>query len=353
MSASPVEGGYVIGGKYELVRLLGRGSMGEVWVAHHRTLGEDVAIKLLTAASAGTEVEDYSTASARFRFEAQIAARLSRKTRHIVRVTDHGQEGDLPAYLVMELLEGNTLERRLMLSGDMAPADVSRLVTQIARALEFAHADNVVHRDLKPANIFLARDEDGGLLVKVLDFGIARATHAQRMTSPFSTGVGIVFGTPGYMSPEQACGSKLDARADLWALATVAYEALTGELPLVGTHVHELLRSLHAGEIVPIHSRNAHLPAGLAEFFRRAFAARIEHRFAGASELAWSFDQAIATPSGWRERTAPMAAPSGLRARYAADGGRVAARFQAPFTATADGVARGSPSSLPPSCRSP
>ncbi len=110
--------------------------MGEVWVAHHRTLGEDVAIKLLTAASAGMEVEDYSTASARFRFEAQIAARLSRKTRHIVRVTDHGQDGDAPAYLVMELLEGTTLERRLMLSGDMPPADVSRLVTQIARALE-------------------------------------------------------------------------------------------------------------------------------------------------------------------------------------------------------------------------
>jgi eukaryotic-like serine/threonine-protein kinase len=315
MSLSPVEGGAVISGKYQLVRLLGRGSMGEVWIAHHRTLGEEVAIKLLAPAYAASEVESYPTALARFRFEAQVAARLSRKTRHIVRVTDHGEEeGDAPAYLVMELLAGQTLERRLAMYGDMPPDEVLLLVAQIARALEYAHAESVVHRDLKPANIFLARDEDGGVLVKLLDFGIARVTRTQRMPSPFSTGEGIVFGTPGYMSPEQACGSRLDGRVDLWALATVAYEALTGELPLRGTHTHELLRSLHLGEVVPIHERNPALPAGLAEFFRRAFDPRIANRFASASELASSFAQAIATPGAARERTEPMlSAPRGLR----------------------------------------
>ena len=226
MSPSPIEGGYVIGGRYQLVRLLGRGSMGEVWIAHHKTLGEDVAIKLLAPAHAAGEMESYPTASARFRFEAQVAARLSRHTRHIVRVTDHGEEeGHAPAHLVMELLAGHTLERRLAMYGDMPPDEVSRLVAQIARALECAHAESVVHRDLKPANIFLARDEDGAVLLKLLDFGIARATRTRRMSSPFSTGEGIVFGTPGYMSPEQACGSKLDGHVDLWALATVAYEA--------------------------------------------------------------------------------------------------------------------------------
>ncbi len=314
MSPSPIEGGYVISGKYQLVRLLGRGSMGEVWIAHHRTLGEDVAVKLLAPAYAASETESYPTASARFRFEAQVAARLSRKTRHIVRVTDHGEEdGEAPAYLVMELLAGQTLERRLASYGDMTPTEVLELVAQIARALECAHAESVVHRDLKPANVFLARDEDGGRLVKLLDFGIARVTRTQRMPSPFSTGEGIIFGTPGYMSPEQACGSRLDARVDLWALATVAYEALTGELPLRGTHVHELIGNLHRGEIVPIHERNPALPAGLAGFFRRAFEPRIEHRFASASELASSFAQAIATPGAARERTAPMPAPRGLR----------------------------------------
>ena len=339
MSPSPIEGGYVIGGKYQLVRLLGRGSMGEVWIAHHRTLGEDVAIKLLAPADAVSEVESYPTASARFRFEAQVAARLSRKTRHIVRVTDHGEEeGDAPAYLVMELLAGHTLERRLAMYGDMPPDEVFRLVAQIARALEYAHAESVVHRDLKPANIFLARDEDGGVLVKLLDFGIARATRTQRMPSPFSTGEGIVFGTPGYMSPEQACGSRLDGRVDLWALATVAYEALTGELPLRGTYTHELLRSLHLGELVPIHERNPELPAGLAGFFRRAFDPRIEHRFASASELASSFAQAIAT--GRRAGTdGADARPSRAPGRYAADGGRVTAGSEAPFTTAATGVA--------------
>ena len=314
MSPSPIEGGYVIGGKYQLVRLLGRGSMGEVWIAHHKTLGEEVAIKLLAPAYAGGEIESYPTASARFRFEAQVAARLSRKTRNIVRVTNHGEEeGDAPAYLVMELLAGHTLERRLARYGDIPPDQVVRLVAQMARALEYAHAENVVHRDLKPANIFLARDEDGGVLVKLLDFGIARATRTQRMPSPFSTGEGIVFGTPGYMSPEQACGSRLDGRVDLWALATVAYEALTVELPLRGTHTHELLRGLHLGELVPIHERNPGLPAGLAEFFRRAFNPRIENRFVSASELASSFAQAIATPGAAPQRTAPMPAPRRLQ----------------------------------------
>ena len=313
MSPSPIEGGHVISGKYQLVRLLGRGSMGEVWIAHHKTLGEDVAIKLLASAHAASEIESYPTAAARFRFEAQVAARLSRKTRHIVRVTDHGEEeGDAPAYLVMELLVGQTLERRLAMYGAMTPDEAFRLVAQIARALECAHAESVVHRDLKPANTFLARDEDGEVLVKLLDFGIARATRTQRMAS-FSTGQGIVFGTPGYMSPEQASGAKLDGRVDLWALATVAYEALTGELPLRGTYTHELLRSLHLGEIVPIHDRNPDLPVALDAFFRRAFDPRIEHRFASASEFVSSFAQAIATPASLTGRTAPMPATRGLR----------------------------------------
>jgi serine/threonine-protein kinase len=306
---SSFEAGYVLGGKYELVRPLGRGSMGEVWVANHQSLGEEVAVKLLAATSGTGQWEDHTTASARFRFEAQIAARLSRKTRHIVRVTDHGEdEKDGLAYLVMELLEGQTLERHLSLSGDMAPAEVSPLVAQIARALECAHAEHVVHRDLKPANVLLARDEEGGLLVKLLDFGIARATRTQRVAAPFSTGEGIVFGTPGYMSPEQAWGSRLDARTDLWSLATVAYEALTGELPLPGKSVQELHRNLLIGRFVPIHDRRPDLPEGLRAFFERAFAPLIEDRFSAASELALSFESAIATAPRTRERTAPMPA---------------------------------------------
>jgi hypothetical protein len=306
---SSFEAGYILGGKYQLVRPLGRGSMGEVWVAHHLSLGEEVAVKLLAATSSIGQWEDRTTASARFRFEARIAARLSRKTRHIVRVTDHGEEErDGLDYLVMEFLEGQTLDRHLLLSGDMPPAGVCALVAQIARALECAHAEHVVHRDLKPANILLAHDEEGALLVKVLDFGIARATRTQRMAAPFSTSEGLVFGTPGYMSPEQAWALQLDGRADLWSLATVAYEALTGDLPLPGTSVQELHRNLLIGCFVPVHHRRPDLPDGLQAFFQRAFASRIEDRFSAASELALSFEQAIATAPRTRERAAPLPA---------------------------------------------
>jgi serine/threonine protein kinase len=288
--------GSIIAGKYELVRRLGSGSMGEVWVAHHCTLDEDVALKLLSTSPTTGEVEDASTAAARFRFEAQVAARLSRRTRHIVQVTDYGGDDGL-AYLVMELLEGETLERRLMRRGCLPVADALALVAQVGRALTEAHAAEVIHRDLKPANVFLTQDEDGALLVKLLDFGIARTVHTHRVPAPFSTAHGLVFGTPGYMSPEQASPStKLDHRCDLWALATIAYEVLTGELPVAGAFTEELLANLCSGRIVPVHERDPTLPDALAGFFARAFAPRPVDRFASAAELARAFEEAVTAP---------------------------------------------------------
>ena len=299
--------------------------MGEVWVARHRGLGAEVALKMLLPSTGEDAVEDPETAAARFRFEARIAARLSRKTRHIVRVTDQGDDGGLP-YLVMELLDGQTLDKRMLLRGTLPPAEVASIVAQIARALEEAHAEGVMHRDLKPANIFLAKDEDGRLLVKLLDFGIARATRALNTGPIRVTAHGIVFGTPGYMSPEQAFAPKVDCRCDLWALATVAYEALAGDLPVPGARCEELLANLHDGRIVPVHARNPALPQGLAAFFDRAFAAAVEWRFAGASELARAFERAIdpsqapeAGPTApvptVRLRTEPMAAAPALPPR--------------------------------------
>ncbi|HEY1694863.1 MAG TPA: protein kinase [Polyangiaceae bacterium] len=285
--------GRVVAGKYELVRLLGRGSMGEVWVAHHQTLGEQVALKVLSQAPVDEEeVEDASTAAARFLFEAQVAARLSRKTRHIVRVTDHGEEEDR-AYLVMELLEGETLEGVLARDGTVPLPVVVKIITQVARALTHAHAEGVLHRDLKPANVFLSRDEDGRLLVKLLDFGIARVVHAHRAPPAFSTAKGLVFGTPSYMSPEQArASSKLDQRCDLWSLATIAYEALTGELPVKGSDTDQLLENLCAGRIVPLRQTSPDMPVALDSFFRRALAPAIGVRFESAAELAAAFARA-------------------------------------------------------------
>jgi serine/threonine-protein kinase len=293
----------VVGGKYELVKLLGRGSMGEVWSARHRTLDELVAVKLLARAAPHGVLEELTQAAARFRFEAQLAARLSRKTRHIVRVTDHGEEGAI-AYLVMELLEGQTLDNRLLRCPQLPAAEVVDLVAQIARALDVAHADGIVHRDLKPANVFLARDEDSRALVKLLDFGIARTMHTRRAPARFSTADGLVFGTPGYMSPEQARAARLDARCDLWALATVAYEALSGDLPIDGATTEEMFANLHAFRVVAVHDRAPELPAGLATFFARAFAPSISDRYASAGELAAAFARAV------QEERAPATLPS-------------------------------------------
>jgi serine/threonine-protein kinase len=300
--------GVIVADRYELRRVLGRGSMGTVWLASDRSLGEDVALKLHAPASPG--VETPSTSAARFRFEAQVAARLARKTRHVVRVTDHGYDGDR-AYLVMERLEGQTLERALVTHGPMAPRDVAALVTQVARGLDAAHAEGVLHRDLKPSNVFLSSDEDGAPLVKILDFGIARRDRAASADTRFATANGVLFGTPGYMSPEQAnAAPDLDERADLWSLAAIAYEALTGVLPVDGQDTGQLLANLRSGRVAPRFSARAAgganakvtLPAALERFFARAFAPRIEDRYATSHELVQAFEQA-ARAAGVRSGT--------------------------------------------------
>ncbi|HEY8089994.1 MAG TPA: serine/threonine-protein kinase, partial [Polyangiaceae bacterium] len=261
----------------------------------HQTLGEHLALKLLTLDPASDEeLEDIRTAAARFQFEAQVAARLSRKTRHIVRVTDHGEE-EGRAYLVMELLEGETLEAVLARDTRVPIPTLVKIVTQVARALTQAHDEGVLHRDLKPANVFLTKDEDGKLLVKLLDFGIARVIHAHRAPSAYSTAKGLVFGTPSYMSPEQARAStKLDQGCDLWSLATIAYESVAGDLPVDGKDSDELLGNLCAGRVVPLRTRAPGSPPELDAFFRRAFSEAIGLRFQSANALAQAFARAAA-----------------------------------------------------------
>lgn len=286
--------GIVLGGKYRLLRLLGRGAMGEVWAAQHESLQERVAVKLL----APTDDEDFETSTAaertraRFRFEARIAAHLSRRTRHIVQVVDHGHEGALD-YLAMELLEGETLEHLMRREERLRPDALVDIVMQIARALTVAHEEGVAHRDLKPANIFLTTDEEGHRVAKLLDFGIARVLRRHRVNASFETAQGIVVGTPGYMSPEQARGAMaLDHQCDLWALATLAYEALVGSLPIDADNVTELLMKLCRGVLVPIGHRDPAF-ARLEPFFARAFDPSMDKRFASAVALAAAFEAAL------------------------------------------------------------
>jgi serine/threonine protein kinase len=287
--------GDLIAGKYQLIRMLGRGSTGEVWLARHKTLGEDVALKILKQTLWTGEEEDRVQAAKRFLFEAQIAARLARKTRHIVRVTDHG-ETDGIAYLVMELLDGMTLEAKLDRGEVLSPVEVQTLVRQVAKALEYAHAEGVLHRDLKPSNLFLTRGEDGEMLVKVLDFGIAQMMRGRTATGAFSTDRELIFGTPGYMSPEQALGyADLDGHCDLWALATIVYESLTNELPVAGSSVYELLSAVRSARTFPLSQYRPDLPESVGEFFKRAFLEDVDARFATSAEMTRAFDVAFAT----------------------------------------------------------
>jgi serine/threonine-protein kinase len=291
--------GDIVAAKYQLLRLLGRGSTGDVWLATHRALGEDVALKLLTPWRGANESADRLQAGIRFRFEAQVAAHLSRRTRHIVQVTDYGEEAGT-AYLVMELLEGMTLETALLKSRRLPSLQTQQLVMQVARALEHAHAEGVLHRDLKPSNVFLTRNEDAETLVKVLDFGIARVMHDHLASAPSPTGRALIFGTPGYMSPEQAQGqASLDGGCDLWALATIAYEALTNQLPVAGSTTDELLASTCAGRTIPLRDLRADLPPTVGDFFARAFADKIRSRFSCATDMSQAFDEA------WRGARAP------------------------------------------------
>ena len=293
MQRGQIDVGQIVAGKYELVRLLGKGAMGEVWLARHGSLGGEFAIKLVRPEAQEAD----ESAVARFQQEAQVSAKLSRKTRHIVSVSDHGEDRGL-AYLVMEALEGESLDTRIARDGQLELPEAAAVVTQIARALGQAHAEQIVHRDLKPANVFLTRDEDGRLLVKLLDFGIARATRPGSKRSPFATGKDMVLGTPSYMSPEQARGLEtLDHRGDLWALAVVAYEMLTGTIPWQGETIEDIFLSICTHEWTPILSRRPDLPPELEGFFARAFAEKLNARFRTAAELSEAF-VALAGPLG-------------------------------------------------------
>jgi hypothetical protein len=301
--------GQVLGGRYELVRVLGHGSMGAVWLANHMTLGERVALKVMAPSSDPDGIESAPTAEARFRFEAQIAARLSRKTRHVVQVTDHGHDGPI-AFLVMEFLQGQTLEAAILRRAPMATDEVAGLVRQIAQGLEVAHTEGVLHRDLKPANVFLVDTPEGVPFVKLLDFGLARGDDAQRSAEPFATARGVVFGTPGYMSPEQASASvEMDRRSDLWSLAAIAYEALTGELPIEGVDTNELLANVRAGRIVPLRRYRPDLADAFDRFFACAFALQASDRYATCGDLADAFERAArVSPPLAATRRLPMSA---------------------------------------------
>jgi serine/threonine protein kinase len=268
----------LVAGKYRLTRQLGRGGMGTVWEGVHETLGTRVAVKIIES----DHVQSPESLR-RFENEAHAAARLQSK--YVVEVYDHGVMADGRAFIVMQYLQGEPLERRLERLGRLSPRETARIVLQVCRALSKAHAVNIVHRDLKPDNVFLVWDEeDGADIVKVVDFGIAKFTD---LTSEAAgTHTGSLLGTPFYMSPEQARGLRsVDHRSDLWSVGVIAFRCLVGRLPFEGESVGDVLVKLCTAPI-PVPSEIVpDLPAGFDAWTERVFSRDPAARFSSAAEL--------------------------------------------------------------------
>ncbi len=285
----PREGDYVTD-NLRLVRLIGRGGMGSVWVARHHSLDVDVAVKFVSKEllSGGDKL-----VVERFHREAKLAAKI--ESNHVVRIFDHGlTKTDGSPYIVMEFMRGESLAERIARLGRLAPGDAARIISEVANGLKAAHAIGIVHRDIKPHNVFLARARSGAEVAKLLDFGIAKTTNAgDEVQKSLKTSTGVLIGTPQYMSPEQLMhAGPPDAGADLWALGVVAYETVTGALPFAGATLAATLLAITRAEVTPPSATFPGTPSELDGFFKRALAADPARRFASAEELADAFAEA-------------------------------------------------------------
>jgi serine/threonine protein kinase len=282
-------------GHYVLGRRVGRGGMGEVYEATDRRLGRKVAIKVLPPEFAAN-----GERRRRFLREARAAAAVSHP--NLTAIYDVGED-EGTAYLAMELLAGRTLREALRAGGPLGVAEGVRVVRGVARGLEKAHAAGVVHRDLKPENVMLC----GEGLVKVLDFGLAKviglgerdpardrprgdARAGGESTTEMVTAEGLVLGTPDYMSPEQAIGTPVDRRTDIFSLGSMFYEMLSGRRPFAATTAVEVLVRIARDEPPPISQVLPGVPADLERLLARCLAKRPADRFASCAELLAALD---------------------------------------------------------------
>jgi serine/threonine-protein kinase len=293
---STIREGVVLGGKYRLEKEIGRGAMGTVWCAVHLTLGQRVAIKLISAEHAQSR-----EARARFSTEAKAAARL--RSRYVVQVYDDGETPAGTPYIVLEYLDGETLEQRVDREHDLPLNDAVRITRHVARALSRAHAVGIVHRDLKPGNVFLTRSEDDelGWVAKVLDFGIAKLEeHGIAST----TKTGTLLGTPLFMSPEQVRGaSSLDSRSDLYSLGMVFYNMMTGTFAFNGDSFADVLVAICTKPLPDLRAAAPWIPNSVAEWYQRACARDANHRYQSADEMVEALELALGVSTGALNRS--------------------------------------------------
>lgn len=269
--AEGLEVGDLVGGKYRVCRLLGRGGMGCVFEAVHEAVGKPVALKWVRAASA-------ADAHARIDREARTAARVHHA--NVVDIYDVIEHGGVTC-IVMELVRGEPLSARLARDPRLAVAEAVAIAVEVARGLAAAHRAGVVHRDLKPANLML-REPGAGVRVTMVDFGISRV---EAPIDGATTGSGGVAGTPQYMAPEQVRGERVGAPADVYALGTVLYEMLTGRPPHVRDPISALLVEIATVAPTPAHLLRPDLPVGLSDVIGRSLAKRPHERYRSAEDF--------------------------------------------------------------------
>jgi serine/threonine protein kinase len=287
---------------YRITRLIGIGGMGAIYEATQAGTGKRVAIKMMSK-----ELAAHPEALARFRREVKVTTELAHP--NIVEIVDFGAAPTGEPYLVMEYLDGEDLEARLEREGRVPLPVAVQIIKQVASALSVAHAEGVVHRDLKPGNVFLLRVPDGGVFVKVVDFGISKVLKAA--TTKLTMARAVV-GTPEFMAPEQAAGriDWIDHRTDQWALAVLAWHMLSGRLPFWKPEVHEILNQVITGEPTPLAPEFAPLiPREVDKVLRRALTKKREERFPTINAFARAFEAAAASAPARPEAPARAAAP--------------------------------------------
>ena len=265
--------GTVLGGRYEILQLLGRGGMGAVYKARDKELDRTVALKLIRP-----DLARNPEMVKRFKQELILARQVTHK--NVIRIFDLGQSDGIK-FITMDFVEGHDLRALLQEKGKFPPGEAARIMLQICRALEAAHGEHVIHRDLKPQNIML----DGKGRVYVMDFGIARSVHVPGMTQ-----TGALIGTPEYMSPEQARGENLDPRSDIFSLGVIFYEILTGKKPYPSdVPLATLWKRMQEPATPPVKLEPA-LPLPLNAIVVKALEIDPENRFASAREMAHSLE---------------------------------------------------------------
>ena len=304
--------GTLIAERFLVLDTLGEGGMGRVYLAEHVRMGRRCALKVMSPRMAADP-----DAISRFNREAANAARISHA--NVCAVYDFGETSDGMVYLAMELVEGVPLTKLVEQQGALPPARAGSIAMQTAEALAAAHELGIVHRDLKPDNIMVARGRDGSDVVKVVDFGIAKMADndAQKVTK-----TGLVVGTPEYMSPEQLAGDRMDGRSDIYSLALVTFNMLTGALPFPADSQQEAMimrltdRPKRLSEMAPATAWTPELQAVLD----RALARDAEERYASALDFGRELRAAIdrlpgsARPSSGTQilSSEPVSAPAGV-----------------------------------------